>query len=103
MKLGRVIGTVVATQKDEKLRNSRFLILQKLSAAGKPLAGEDDYVVAVDPLGTGVGEVALYVLSSSARFASATLDRPVDAVIAGIVDAVEHGGEVMYDKALAEA
>lgn len=103
MKLGRVVGTVVATHKDEKLRGSRFLVLQKLSATCGALAGDDDYVVAVDPLGCAVDEVVVYVLSSSARYATATIDRPVDAVIAGIVDTVEHAGVVKYDKPLAEA
>ena len=103
MKLGRVVGTVVATQKDEKLRGSRFLVLEKLSAACEVITGPDDYVVAVDPLGCAVDEVVLYVLSSSARFATATIDRPVDAVIAGIVDSVEHAGDLKYDKQLAQA
>jgi microcompartment protein CcmK/EutM len=98
MKLGQVIGTVVATHKDEKLRHFRFLVLQKLDSHGSPLFGHDDYVVAVDPLGAGVSEIVLYAGSSPARFAMATPDRPVDASIVGIVDCIEHDGEVRYQK-----
>ncbi|MCZ7665410.1 MAG: EutN/CcmL family microcompartment protein [Thermoleophilia bacterium] len=103
MKLGRVIGTVVATHKNEKLHGSRFLVLRKMNGSGEDLAGEDDYIVAVDPLGCAVDEVALYVVSSAARFATSVVDRPVDAVIVGIVDALEHAGQVRYEKSLAEA
>lgn len=98
MKLGQVIGTVVATHKDEKLRHARFLVLQKLNSSGEPLYGHDDYMVAVDPLGAGPEEIVLYVESSPARFGMATPDRPVDACIVGVVDAVEHSGELKYEK-----
>jgi microcompartment protein CcmK/EutM len=98
MKLGQVIGTVVATHKDEKLRHARFLVLQKLDSQASALYGHDDYMVAVDPLGAGVSEIVLYVESSPARFGMATPDRPVDACIVGIVDCVEHSGEVKYQK-----
>jgi carbon dioxide concentrating mechanism protein CcmL len=102
MKLGRIVGTVVATEKNERLSGSRFLVLKKLSASGEDLAGQDDYEVAVDPLGCAVDEVALYVVSSAARFATSDADRPVDAVIVGIVDTVEHAGQVRYAKSPAE-
>jgi microcompartment protein CcmK/EutM len=52
-------------------------------------------VVAVDSVGAGAGECVLFTQGSSARLTSATKDAPVDAVIVGIVDAVEVEGKVL--------
>jgi microcompartment protein CcmK/EutM len=95
MKLGRVVGTVVASRKDEKLEGLRMYMVQDLSLS---VAGKDSFVVAVDSVGAGVGEVVLYASGSSARQTRATDGRPVDAVIMAIVDTVEVDGAVAYDK-----
>ena len=55
-------------------------------------------VVAVDAVGAGVGEVVLYASGSSARQTTVTKDRPVDATIMAIVDTLEVGGLVIYQK-----
>jgi microcompartment protein CcmK/EutM len=96
MKLGRVVGTVVASRKDEKLEGLRLYMVQDLSLA---MAGRDSFVVAVDSVGAGVNEVVLYASGSSARQTHATDGRPVDAVIIAIVDTVEVNGAVAFDKA----
>jgi len=95
MKLGRVVGTVVASRKDEKLEGLRLYMVQDLSLA---IAGKDSFVVAADSVGAGVGEVVLYASGSSARQTQATDGRPVDAVIMAIVDTVEVDGAVAFDK-----
>lgn len=95
MKLGRVVGTVVASRKDEKLEGLRLYMVQDLSLA---MAGRDSFVVAVDSVGAGVNEVVLYASGSSARQTRATDGRPVDAVIMAIVDTVEVNGSVAFDK-----
>lgn len=95
MKLGKVIGTVVATRKDEKLDGLRLYVVQDISPETK---GKDAFVVAVDGVGAGVGEVVLYASGSSARQTRATDGRPVDAVIMAIVDTVDVGGSVTYQK-----
>ena len=95
MKLGRVVGTVVASRKDEKLEGLRLYMVQDLSLA---MAGRDSFVVAVDSVGAGVNEVVLYASGSSARQTRATDGRPVDAVIMAIVDTVEVNGAVAFDK-----
>lgn len=95
MKLGRVVGTVVASRKDEKLEGLRLYMVQDLGLA---MAGKDSFVVAVDSVGAGVNEVVLYASGSSARQTKATDGRPVDAVIMAIVDTVEVNGAVAYDK-----
>lgn len=95
MKLGRVVGTVVASRKDEKLEGLRLYMVQDLGLA---MAGKDSFVVAVDSVGAGVNEVVLYASGSSARQTRQTDGRPVDAVIMAIVDTVEVNGAVAYDK-----
>lgn len=86
MILGRVVGTVVATRKDERLEGFKLLVVQAVEPDGRV---KDSYVIAVDTVDAGVGELVLVVSGSSARMVSGCADRPVDAAIAGIIDAVE--------------
>ena len=95
MLLGRVVGTCVATQKDEKLGGLKLLVVQQTDASGEATGG---VVVAVDSVGAGVGEIILFASGSSARQTSVTKDRPVDAVIMAIVDTVEVNNEVTFQK-----
>ena len=95
MQLGRVVGTVVATRKDDELGGLRFLLVKSCDFDGNPQGG---FVVAVDSVGAGVGEVVLYASGSSARQTKATKDRPVDATIMAIVDSVDIEGERRYNK-----
>ena len=87
MKLGRIVGTVVASRKDASLDSLKLLV--NLSTT---LEREGGYVVAVDSVGAGVGEVILYATGSSARQTAVTKDRPVDAVIMAIVDSFDIEG-----------
>ncbi|MBK6487904.1 MAG: EutN/CcmL family microcompartment protein [Gemmatimonadetes bacterium] len=86
MKLGRVVGSLVATRKDPSLESLTLLIVENLSTT---LEREGGYVVAVDSVGAGSGEVVLYATGSSARLTAVTKDRPVDAVIMAIVDSFD--------------
>lgn len=95
MLIGKVIGTVVATRKDEKLNNLRFMVVRQVDMDG---ADTNSYVVAVDAVGSGVGEYVLYATGSSARQTTITDKRPCDAVIMAIVDTWEVGGDVRYRK-----
>jgi microcompartment protein CcmK/EutM len=85
MLLARVVGTVVATRKDEKLVSNKLLLVRPVDPQGKPDGG---YLVAVDTVDAGAGETVLIVSGSSARMASGMKDCPVDAAIVGIVDTV---------------
>ncbi len=95
MLLGRVVGTLVATNKEPSLEGLKFLILRQLDIQGAEGAG---YRVAADAVGAGLGEVVLYATGSSARQTAVTDKRPCDAVIMAIVDSVAVDGEVTYDK-----
>jgi microcompartment protein CcmK/EutM len=92
----RVTGSVVCTQKDEKLVGSKLLLLQPVDPAGAP---KGNPLVAVDSVGAGEGELVLVVQGSSARQTSRTEGRPVDAVIFAIVDTVEQDGKKVFRKA----
>ena len=91
MKMGRVVGAVVATQKDERLNGLKLLVVQNLDLE---MTLEKGYVIAVDAVGAGAGEVVLYATGSSARQTPITDGRPVDAVIMAIVDEYDVRGEL---------
>jgi ethanolamine utilization protein EutN len=85
MILAKIVGTVVATRKDERLVSNKLLIARPMDPHGKP---EGNFLVAVDTVDAGVGETVLIVSGSSARMASGMKDCPVDAAVVGIVDAI---------------
>lgn len=95
MQLARVAGTLVATDKEPKLEGLSFRVLSQLDVDNNETGS---YVVAVDALGAGVGEVVMYATGSSARQTELTDGRPCDAVIMAIVDTWEIGGEEKYRK-----
>ena len=86
MFLGKVIGTVWSTKKDENLVGAKFLIVNELDL---DLNEKDRFVVAVDSVGAGEGEVVLVATGSSSRQTEFTKDKPVDAVIMAIVDKLD--------------
>ena len=86
MILAKIVGTVVATRKDDRLLSSKLLVARPMDPRGKP---EGNYLVAVDTVDAGVGETVLIVSGSSARLAAGMKDVPVDAAVVGIIDAVD--------------
>jgi ethanolamine utilization protein EutN len=86
MIIAKVVGTVVATRKDERLVASKLLVARGIDPTGKP---EGNYLVAVDTVDAGVGETVLIVSGSSARMAFGLKDCPVDAAIVGVIDAID--------------
>jgi microcompartment protein CcmK/EutM len=95
MLLGRVTGTVVASQKEPLIEGLPFLVVRQLGVDNTETGG---YVVAVNAVGAGVGEVVMYASGSSARQTAVTQNRPCDAVIMAIVDTWDIDGETMYQK-----
>lgn len=86
MILAKVVGTVVATRKDERLVSNKLLVARPLDPSGKP---DGNYLVAIDTVDAGFGETVLIVSGSSARMATGLKDCPVDAAIVGIIDAID--------------
>jgi microcompartment protein CcmK/EutM len=95
MLIGKVVGSVVATRKDEKLENQKLLLVQVHDHKNEP---RDQYVVAVDAVGAGMDEMVLYATGSSARQTSRTENKPCDAVIMAVVDSWDLGGDNVYEK-----
>jgi len=87
MQLARVIGTVVATVKNDSLEGRKLLIVQSLNknldAQGKPK-------VAIDSVGAGVGELVFWWRGKEASFPFKREDTPTDCTIVGIVDSDKH-------------
>ena len=88
MIVAKIVGTVVATRKDERLVSSKLLVVRPVSPQGKT---EGSHLVAIDTVDAGAGETVLVVSGSSARMAAGLKDCPVDAAIVGIVDVVDIG------------
>jgi ethanolamine utilization protein EutN len=87
MQIGRVVGTVVSTQKHETFKGGKLLLVQPCEPNGQPRGLT---LLAVDSVGAGVGEQVLVVLEG--RAAGTALRRkgaPVDAAIIGIVDQLD--------------
>lgn len=93
MLVGKVIGNIWSTRKEESLRGFKFLVVCPLDLleGGKP----GTPIVAVDSIGAGIGETVLIVSGSSARTALGRSDVPVDATVVGIIDDKEINTNVL--------
>ena len=85
----------MSTVKDESLRGVKLLLVQLISESGNP---QDDYEVAADVVGAGIGEWVLVARGSSARQQQRYSDKPVDAAIIAIIDTVSLDSGLLYDK-----
>lgn len=86
MLIGKVIGSIWATRKDEKLNGLKFLIVKKMNEKHEL---SKDTLIAADNVGAGVGDVVMITSGSSARSVFEGKDVPVDAAIVGIIDSLE--------------
>ncbi len=97
MILGRVVGTVVTTQKDASLTGQKLLVVQPVDIISFKDSGPT--VVALDVIGAGQNEVVMVVGGSSARLAEGLENKvPTDQSITAIVDAVEIMGGTVFTK-----
>lgn len=94
MIFARVVGNLVATQKNEHLVGAKLMILQPLDTMGKP-AGDE--FIAVDGVGAGEGDLVLCIAEGgSARAVYKNTKSPIDTVIAGIVDVIESEDGIIW-------
>jgi ethanolamine utilization protein EutN len=92
MQIGRVVGTVVSTQKNRKLEGAKLLLVQPLTLDDEPRGVA---LLAIDAVGAGVGEKVLVVIEGkSAGDAIGKKGAAVDAAIVGIVDTVDYSDAV---------
>jgi ethanolamine utilization protein EutN len=87
MKIGRVVGSLWSTKKNDLLTGMKLMIVEPIN----PLDADEKYqpIVAVDSIGAGIGEDVIYATGSSARKATLNQESPVDAAILGIIDNIE--------------
>lgn len=95
MLIAKVIGTTVSTIKDEKLHGRKLLIVRQTDEKGEFIGKP---YVAVDTVDAGIGDLVLTAHGSSARQTNITDKRPVDAVIMAMIDTLEVGGKVTFQK-----
>ena len=82
MIVGKVIGSIVSTRKNENLVGNKFMLVEPLEVIGDTT----NRIVAVDNIGAGIGEIVLVALGSAARIGCGMETAPIDAAIVGIVD-----------------
>lgn len=82
MLAGKVVGSIVATRKNEKLIGNKFMIVEIVDN----MRAEAKQVIAIDNIGAGIGEYVLVAQGSAARIGCNMKDAPVDAAIVGIID-----------------
>ncbi len=95
MQIAKVRGTVVSSQKEPSLRGSKLLLLQLIDEEGSPLPG---YEVAADSVGAGLDEWVLVTRGSAARQTEGSENRPIDALVVGIIDTVSVENRLIYSK-----
>ena len=82
MLAGKVVGSVVATRKNDKLIGNKFMIVEVIDR----MRATAQQLIAVDNIGAGIGEYVLVAQGSAARIGCDMKDAPVDAAIVGIID-----------------
>jgi len=97
MQICRVVGTVVSTNKTEKLSGMKLLLVRAIDLDSFKETGP--LLVSVDTVGAGTGEVVMTVSGSSSRQTNATDGKPVDNSIVAIIDHIDVSGARIFDKA----
>ena len=82
MIIGKVIGSIVSTRKNENLIGNKFMVIEPIDGIGNP----ENKIVAIDNIGAGIGEIVLVATGSAARIGCGMDKSPIDAAIVGIID-----------------
>lgn len=95
MELARVEGSVVATAKNDRLEGHKLLLVNLVGLDLKPTS---NFLVAVDSVGAGDGEIVIVVRGSSARQSARLANIPTDTSIVAIIDTIEYRKKIVYQK-----
>ncbi len=95
MKIGKVIGNVVATKKAGNMDGLKLLVVEYLD---EKLSGTKKSAACTDSVGAGNGDIVLVCSSSSARFTKTTEKAATDNTIVGIIDSISSGRKYIYKK-----
>lgn len=96
MIVGKVIGNIVCTQKDDSLLGKKMLVIQPVNIYS--MKNEGSPVVALDAVGAGEGEIVMVVGGSSARLADGYAKVAVDQSVIGILDYIDIEGKTVFRK-----
>ena len=97
MLVGRVTGSVVSTNKSDTLSGCKLLIVQPVDL--ETLKMKNDYVICVDDIGAGDGDLVFCAYGSSARQSDTSAKVASDFSIYGVIDSLDLRGKRTYDKA----
>jgi carbon dioxide concentrating mechanism protein CcmL len=95
MILGKVVGTVICSSKNDGLDGARYLLIEKCNQHGTP---KNDFLVALDLIGVTHDELVMVTEGSPSRETPQTTNKPIDALIVGIVDLIDENNTVIYRK-----
>jgi carbon dioxide concentrating mechanism protein CcmL len=95
MILGKVVGTIVCNTNNDRMIGSRYLLIDKTDQHGKR---KGDYLVALDVLGVAYNELVMVTEGSPSRETPLTINKPLDALVVGIVDLIDEDNTVVYKK-----
>jgi len=95
MILGKVVGTVVSSTINDGMKGSSYLLIDKTDQYGKK---KGDYIVALDIVGAGFDELVMVTEGSPSRETPLTINKPLDALIVGIIDLIDEDDTVVYRK-----
>jgi len=95
MIIGKVAGTIVCAKKSFQTDIEKLLLIEKMN---HQIQGKNEYIVALDLVGAGHDEIVLVVEGSPARETQVTANKPIDALIVGIIDIVDLNDEIVYKK-----
>jgi carbon dioxide concentrating mechanism protein CcmL len=95
MILGKVVGTVVCSSRNDGLEGASYLLIEKTNQCGEK---KGEYLVALDILGVGHNELVLVTEGSPSRETPLTVNKPFDALVVGIVDQIDEIDRVIYRK-----
>jgi microcompartment protein CcmK/EutM len=95
MQLAKIIGEVVSTRKEGKVKGLKILVARYLDEEMREL---QKTAACIDSVGAGVGEVVLLCSSSSARLTKLTKGVCTDSTIIGIVDTISKGAKSVFEK-----
>jgi len=93
--LAKVLGNIISTVKADGIEGSKYMIVSPVTPSGEAV---ESSLIALDLVGSSTGEIVLVSQGSSVRQTDTTKDKPVDAVIMGIIDIVEEDGKVVFRK-----
>lgn len=95
MTIGKVVGTVVGSSRNDGLTGPRYLLIERCNQKGET---KGEFLIALDTLGAAKQELVMVTEGSPSRETPDTVNKPVDALVVGIIDLIDEVDTVVYRK-----